>query len=325
VSTTTLAGGSHSLTAQYVPSGITYSGSTSSVVPYTIVSPADATTTALTVNPTSGNAGQVVTLTATVTDTPHAATIPVGSVSFFDNGSAVSFAGPIAVNSSGVASTTTTSLGAGNHSIVAVFTPTSLASFTGSSSQPVTASYIAVSACVARTDGLPGANTCQDPQTITVTVNAGTLTISSPYTPTNPFNLGTMVLSADGSHLTASAAFGSTAVNGSGITITDTRSGNLPWTGHVLSTNFTDLPAADTISATGLSFTGLVATYPAGNALTGHVTTTDVPNVGAGGDFAHTAPNGGDGTVYIVGTMGLSAPSSTNAGTYTATVTFTVG
>jgi hypothetical protein len=327
VSTTTLAGGSHSLTAQYVPSGVTYSGSTSSAVPYTITSPADATATALTVNPTSGNAGQVVTLTATVADTAagHSAIIPVGSVSFFDNGAAVAFAGPVAVNASGVAGTTTTSLGEGNHSIVAVFTPTSSANFTGSSSQPVTAQYTAVSACVPRTDGLPGANTCQDPQTITVTVAAGTLTISSPYTPTNPFNLGTMVLNANGTALTASAGFGTLAVNGSGITVTDTRSGGLPWTAHVQGSNFTDLPAADSISAHGLSFNGLADAFPAGNSLIGKVTLTAVPDVGAGGDFATTAPNAGDGTVWIVGTMALTAPSSTNAGTYTATVTFTVG
>jgi len=324
-STTTLAGGAHSLTAQYVPSGITFSGSTSTPVPYTITTPADATATALAVNPTSGNAGQVVTLTGTVADTAHAATIPVGSVSFFDNGAAVAFAGPVAVNASGVAATTTTSLGAGNHSIVAVFTPTNSANFTGSSSQPVTAQYTAVSACVPRTDGLPGANTCQDLQTIVVTVAAGTLTISSPFTPSNPFNLGTMVLNAQGTTLTATGGFGSLATNGSGITVTDTRSGGLPWTAHVQSGNFTDLPAADTISAHGLSFTGLADNFPAGNALIGHVTLAAVPDVGAGGDFATSAPNPGDGTVWIVGTMTLTAPSSTNPGSYTATVTFTVG
>jgi len=328
VSTTTLAGGAHSLTAMYVPSGITYSGSTSAVVPYTITSPADVTATALTVNPTSGNANQVVTLAATVADTTSAATIPVGSVSFFDNGAAASFAGPVAVNAAGLASTTTTSLGAGNHSIVAVFTPTNSAVFLGSSSQPVTAQYTAVSTCVPRTDVpvvLPGATTCIDPQTIQVTVNAGTLTISSPYTPTNPFNLGTMALSADGTQLTASAGFGSLATNGSGITVTDTRSGGMQWTAHCVSTNFTDT-TADTISAQGLSFTGLADAFPTGNALIGHVTLTPVPNVGSGGDFAvSTGPSGGDGTVWIVGTMGLTAPSSTKAGVYTATVTFTVG
>jgi len=326
VSTTTLAGGAHSLTAQYVPSGITFSSSTSTPAPYTITTPADPTGTALTVNPTSGNAGQVVTLTGTVGDTTHAATIPVGSVSFFDNGAAVAFAGPVAVNASGVASTTTTSLGAGNHSIVAVFTPTNPANFTGSSSQPVTAQYTAVATCVPRTDGFPGASSCQDLQTIVVTVNAGTLTISSPFIPGNPFNLGTMALSADGTHLTASGGFGSLATNGSGITITDTRSGGLPWTANVQSGNFTDLPAADTISANGLSFTGLADAFPAGNALIGHVTLSSVPNVGAGGVFAASQTGqSGDGTVWIVGTMTLTAPSSTPAGSYTATVTFTVG
>ena len=332
VSTTTLAPGAHSLTAQYVPSGITYGGSTSNTVPYTITGIPDPTATALTVNPTSGPAFQVVTLTATVSDTPHSATIPVGSVSFFDNGGAVSFAGPVAVNAAGVASMTTTSLGAGLHSIVAVFTPTSSAVFLGSSSQPVTAQYAAATGCATaappasgRPDGLPGASTCQDLQTIVVTVAAGTLTISSPFTPTNPFNLGTMVLNANGTTLSASAGFGSLAVNGSGITITDARAGTLPWTAHVQSTDFTDLPAADTISAHGLSFTGLADAFPAGNALIGHVTLAAVPDVGAGGDFATTAPNAGDGTVWIVGTMGLTAPSSTNTGTYTATVTFTVG
>jgi len=259
-----------------------------------------------------------------VADTAHSATIPVGSVSFFDNGAAASFAGPVAVNASGVAAATTTSLGVGAHSIVAVFTPTNSANFNGSSSQPVTASYQTPSACVPRTDSLPGASTCQDLQTIDVVVAPGTLTISSPFTPGNPFHLGTMVLNSSGTALTASAGFGSLAVNGSGITITDTRSGGAIWTANVQSGNFTD-PAADTISASGLSFTGLADAFPPGNALTGNVILTPVPNVGAGGTFATSAPNAGDGTVWIVGTMALTAPSSTKAATYTATVTFTVG
>ena len=64
--------------------------------------------------------------------------------------------------------------------------------------------------------------------------------------------------------------------------------------------------------------------YTAGNALqSGDVTVT---NVAALGDTqkAFASTTNGNGTVRIYGTLGLNAPTSTVAGTYTATLTFTI-
>ncbi|GMA86693.1 hypothetical protein GCM10025868_19430 [Angustibacter aerolatus] len=105
-----------------------------------------------------------------------------------------------------------------------------------------------------------------------------------------------------------------------------------------MSTDFT--AGTDSINAQNLGFTGVQPAYVAGNALnaaTKPVLTFDnaasatVVGPGAAGTaglrgtpkkFASAA--NGAGTVDVVGTMTLNAPTSTPAGTYKATVTFTV-
>jgi hypothetical protein len=77
-----LADGSHSLTAQFIPTDPTaFTGSTSPIVSYTVSAPtAVTTTTTLTVLPASPvNAGTTVTMTGQVS--PGTA---VGQVQFFD-------------------------------------------------------------------------------------------------------------------------------------------------------------------------------------------------------------------------------------------------
>jgi hypothetical protein len=73
---------------------------------------------------------------------------------------------------------------AGPHSVVAVYTP-----------PPRTTTYHgSTSALVTFTEAAPACNSCTDVQTIDGTVPAGTLAISTPYTPANPLNLGTIVI-----------------------------------------------------------------------------------------------------------------------------------
>lgn len=127
--TSTLAVGSHSLTAAFTPTDPTaFSGSTSSALPYTITSSAATTTTSMSVTPTSPiTAGTGSTLSASVS--PSSA---VGSIQFFDGstpiGSAVALSG-------GMASLPHT-FAAGSYSLKATFTPTDPTAFTGSSSTP---------------------------------------------------------------------------------------------------------------------------------------------------------------------------------------------
>jgi hypothetical protein len=144
------------------------------------------------------------------------------------------------------------------------------------------------------------------------------------------------------SEFTASAAFGTPTTDGpnGGITITDTRAGDLPWTASVETTNFVD-GASDVINGQNLSFTGVTPSYISGNALQSpDVTTTNITSTPPGGTPYGASATGtdglggeqhqfasataGDGQVYINGLLTLTAPTSTPAGTYTATLTFTI-
>jgi hypothetical protein len=298
----TVPAGTHSIGAVDPSSG--------TVIAYAVFNAASATTTALAVNPAIGPAHTAVTLTATVT--PNAP----GTVTYYDAGTAIG-----SVTSAPFTLTVTAGFAAGSHPFTALFSPTDPVTYAGSTSQVITAVYD------------PVATGSTDPQSIEVTVPVGTLTISTPYTPTNPFSLGTMVLDSTGSYLQAVAGFPNA---GDHLTITDTRAGNQPWTASVAAVDFTS--GGKTISAHGLGFTGVTPGYITGNALNATnnmITTTDVPayvpsdtlysTTGlAGSPHQFAAAMHGDGTVYVNGSLTLYAPTSTVAGIYTTTLTFTV-
>lgn len=331
-----------SYTATFNPDlGAAASGSSSSALAYVVQNkPGDTTATTLAVSQ-DGYAGDPVSFSSTVSDTAAAPNngTPAGSVSWFDNGSSTPVAGPTPVNSSGVATASLPSgLASGPHSVVAVFTPTDGTLFSGSQSS---ASQFSLSAksptCVPRTDGLAGKDSCTNDSSFVATVDPGTLTISTPYTAANPFDLGHLSLDPSGTYLHTSAAFGTATAPQQGVTVVDTRAANANWTASVQAQDFAS--GANSISAANLGFTGVTPEYVSGNAQQ-HVTPNDVPNAGpatvygpgTGGtaglrgiphQFAVTTA-GGDGTAYVIGSMDLYAPSSTPAGLYTATVTFTV-
>ncbi|MGH3767326.1 MAG: Ig-like domain repeat protein [Pseudonocardiaceae bacterium] len=128
----TLAVGSHQLTAVFTPSNAAlYSPSTSPAVPF-VISGATATSTMLTTTSAATPAvvGTTVTLTAMVT--PAAA---AGTVQFMD--AATNFGAAVAV-ATGTASQTTTTLTAGSHQLIAVFTPTTATLYSASTSPAVT-------------------------------------------------------------------------------------------------------------------------------------------------------------------------------------------
>jgi hypothetical protein len=305
--------------------------------------PGDVTATALTVNPTSATAYTPVTLTASVTDTTTTATtaIPSGTVTFYDNGSTNSNAitggslnlETVNLNGSGVASTTYPFNPAGTHYIVAVFNSSTLSNWANSTSSQV--DFTATG---------QGSYT-PAPQDVDVDIPAGTLTITTPYSPTNPFNLGTAPLNAGAGTFSASAPFGSAGSPTQGVTITDTGIGENTWTASAEATNFTNGPegSADDINAENLTFTGVTPSYLGGNEYgTGAgdiaVNTNNVTNGGAVYAASATGSQGlasvphafassaapGTGSVYIYGNLNLVAPSSAAPGEYTATLTFTI-
>lgn len=317
-----------------------HNGSSATPIAYVVQNVAgDATTTDLSISGSTGLAGTTVNLSSHVVDTTNSATIPVGSVSWYDNGSATPLnATPVAVDGTGHAIFTTGALAAGPHSIVATFTPTNAALFSSSSSSAGQFNLVAAGSPCA-----DPASQCTDPQTIITTVDAGTLVISTPYTATNPFDLGHMALDSTGTFLHASGAFGTAADPTSGVTITDTRAGDLPWTASAYSGDF--VSGSNLINGQNLGFTSVTPQYVSGNALnstTKPVVTNDVPNSGPATIYGPTDPgtNGlkgsagtqhtfataahGAGSVYVIGTLDLYAPTSTPAGTYTDVVTFTI-
>jgi hypothetical protein len=316
-------------------------GSASSTLNYTVQAPLDATSTTLACALCGGAAGPV-TFTGTVSDTTNpGTTITAGTVSLFDNGSTTQFASG-SVGSGGAFSIPFTYASAGSHSVVATFTPASGASVAGSSSSPVTF-----------TEAAPSCTTCNDVQTIEGTVPAGTISVSTPYTPSNPLNLGTLQLTPSGTYFTASASLdpnaGDVPTAGQypdstfdGITVVDTQSGDLPWTVSAAASSLSDGTghANGVISGENVGLTGLTPVFVPGNAIvagdvtltnqaaaTPPVSPTDAGSAGLGGGIAHIIANDTlqpDGTVGINGTVTLNAPTSTEAGVFVGTITFTI-
>ena len=122
--TTTLAAGTHSLTAHFVSGNASFNDSTSAAVSYVVKPPATATTTALTVTPAGPvTFGTSVTLAAAVTPSSAA-----GTVQFLD-GTTVLDTKSV---SAGAASLTTVGLSGGQHTLSATFVPTDPLDFSGS-------------------------------------------------------------------------------------------------------------------------------------------------------------------------------------------------
>jgi hypothetical protein len=330
VSTNALPTGTSSLTAVFTPtSTASFQGSTSAALPYTIAN-LDASNAALSVNPTTAAAFTAVDLKATITDTTTPATVPTGTVAFFDGTSQIGSA-PVTAGVADIPSYA--GFAQGTHSVTAQFSPATGSTIAGSTS----AAVVFTATAPACPNG-EAATLCTDPQTVTATVAAGTITITTPYSPTNPLDLGTLQLNASGTLLSANAQFGNTTNTGSEIFVTDTRAGDPNWTASVQAGNFTS--GTNTIDGQYSGLTNVTAEPVAGNALTAaNVTVTNnpagtgTPAIVAGGTqgiggakhtFAQTTV-GGDGSIGFIGTFTLNAPTSTPAGVYTGIVTFTVG
>jgi hypothetical protein len=332
--TSSLPQGNDSLSAIFTAaSGSAYAGSTGTAS-YTVNgAPAAATTTALSVNPTSAAAFTSVSITATVansaTSTPLGA--GTGSVKIYDDGTDSTgditsnslLLGTVAVASGGTAALSYSSFATGTHNLVAVFTPTNAATYNTSTSAPVvfTGTTPAVTPAVGSID---------------TSIPAGGLTISTPYSTSNPFNLGAATLNSNATEFIASAPFGSSTSPANGVTITDTRAGDLPWSATGTVTDFSN-GTGGIINGQNLTFTSVTPSYLTGNALqAGSVTTTNVTNsavysaTASGSDGLRGGPHqfanaaAGAGSVYIDGVLTLTSPTSTPPGSYVATLTLTV-
>ncbi|MGH3886883.1 MAG: Ig-like domain-containing protein [Pseudonocardiaceae bacterium] len=142
--TSTLTAGSHQLTAVFAPTDpAAFGPSTSPAVTFVVNGAGAATTsTALTTSPASPVAqGNPVTLTATVAPSTAA-----GTVQFKDG--TTNIGNPVNITN-GTASTTTSTLTVGDHSLTAEFTPSNAANFSPSTSPAVT--FVITAPIVAKT------------------------------------------------------------------------------------------------------------------------------------------------------------------------------
>ena len=349
----------HGITAVYTPTGL-FSPSTSSVSNLVVqATPLISTTTALTLSQATVTLGSTDVLTATAVVTPTSAAPATGTVAFYVDGSSSANAtgtltagstGAVTINFSGL--TGSSSPGTA-HTIVATYTDAN--TYAGSSSAAATVNVIASYA--------------SDTQNIQTSITAGTITIATPYylcsnaasnftgfaggvkpspCTDNPLVLPAMVLNSTATEYATSAAF-------TGISVADTRPGNLAYTIQAISSNLTKVGvaspnASQTINSqnVGLNISSLTSTNATPNTFLGtqtpgastagqnftgfnnaaaaHVAAGDTGSLGLGGSSPHTVlhANSGLGTTVTAGTLSITAPSNTLDGTYTGTVTFSI-
>ncbi len=310
----------------------------------TDISTADSTETNLALSSAAINNGvDTLTATATVTDTTTTTTVVnAGSVQFQVDGTNIG--APVAVSSVGVAtfaiptaSLSGTAPVGTPHAVTAVFSEGM--KFATSTSLPASFTLVAYGT---------------DVQNIQTSISAGTLIISTPYTPVAPLVLPAMSLNQDGSEYSTSGNF-------AGISVADTRPGVLPYTLSAIATNLTKSGVAtpgvnETINAqnVGLNLSGLTSTNVTPNTFLGsqassylpcsppsatcqnvtgfnngsaaHVAADAAGSAGLGGSSPHPVlhASNGLGTTITNGTLTITAPTNTRDGTYAGTITFSI-
>jgi Bacterial Ig-like domain (group 3)/WD40-like Beta Propeller Repeat len=290
----------------------------------TVDSNAPRTTIAFSANPAKAIAPSPVTLTATV-QAAVGHNVPAGHVQFTDTTTSRSLASPLLVN--GSATVTIVDLAAGDHLISATYEPADPTAFAPSSTPTVD---VALSA--------PSSSSSDQHNSADV----GGLTITTPYSPGHPLDLGPLVLDASGTALSSSTTFGCVGAPNNALYVTDARAGNPNWSAYISATDFTD-SAAQRINSENLGLTGLTL-LPLSGATAGSTThapdlqtvelapavALDARDAGSRGLkngphlFAVT-PHGGAGSVGICGTLTLTAPTSTPPGVYSSSLTVTIG
>jgi hypothetical protein len=144
--TSSLAVGSHSVTAVYGGDG-NFTGSTTAALTQTVN--ADATTTAVVSSANPSVSGQSVTFTATVSANAPGSGIPAGTVTFKDGSRTL---GTAALNASGQATFATSALAVGSHSITASYAAST--NFKASTSAVLTQTVNAPGAAILILSGL---------------------------------------------------------------------------------------------------------------------------------------------------------------------------
>ncbi len=307
-STSSLALGSHSITASY-GGDASNTASTSGVVTVNVA--LGSTTTSLTASATSIAAGSSLTFTATVTGTSGAPE-PTGTVTFKDGATTL---GAGTLNGSGVATYSTSSLAVGPHSITASYAGdadntastsgvvtvnvalgTTTTSLTASATSIAAGSSLTFTATVTGTSGAPT-------PTGTVTFKDGATTLGA----------GTLNASGVATYSTSSLAVGSHSITATygGDTRNTASTSSAVTVSVVVGSTTTSLTASATSIAAGssLTFTATVTGTSGAPTPTGTVT------------FLNGATTLGTGTLNGSGMATYSA-SALAAGSYSVTAAY---
>jgi hypothetical protein len=263
------------------------------------------TTTTLTASPNPVAVGATVTLTAT--EVANDATHPAGSVQFMAG--ATNIGPPVAVNTSGVATTTTTfATATPGQALSAVFTPTDTVNYSGSTG---TFTLAVGSSLAGGTNPVTVNVTVPSTGALSVTVATGTVTLTPASPATTPDETATGTLNT--------------------VTISDTRNTFPGWSVSGQESVFTGpgTPAA-TIPANSLgwtpAFVGATAGSPvigASVAPSGANTGSTGPGLGTAATLALAHAGNGFGTNNVNAGLLLDIPATTPPGAYAGTMTIT--
>lgn len=318
-----LNAGTHPITAVFTSSSPSFDSS-SDLTAENVVVNAASTSVAISGN---GSTSQFAPVTFTATVSPATAN---GTVQFKIDGSNVG--SPVTV-SGGTATFTTSSLSATTHQVDAAFTPAN-GNYTTSNAPQVSHTVTAFA----------GETTSE---TINAQVDAGALTISvegdavvnlhapaaSGIAPSDP-QYAFAQINADGDLLQAEGDLDT-------VVITDTRAGDPGWAATGVVSDFTNSgggQGATSVSAFNLGWAPVIvqsAANQVGIAAGAAVAPDALPSVGApqanpalglgaARAFATTTDNNGNGTAKVGAALKLNLPTDVAAGTFSATLTFTV-
>ena len=224
----TLAVGTHPITAVYSGSGTKWGISTSTPAVSQVIN-AVSTTTALSAAPNPNNYGTSAILTATVTCSSSGCGTPTGTVTFTNGG--INITGCVALTvTAGSATCTLSGLNGGSYSVAAVFSPTT--NYKGSTSPTVTQVVVATSTTTVLTSPA-------NPSTYMTSV-----TLAATVTPTSGAPAVGSVAFMDGT-----TTLGTTTLNGTGVATYSTST--LTLGSHSLSAVFTATNANNFGPSTG--------------------------------------------------------------------------
>jgi hypothetical protein len=330
--TSTLAVGTHSITAKYSGSA-TFASSTSAALTETITTVApSATTTVLVSSVASASSGASVTFTATIMSSTSGT--PTGTVTFLDGTITL---GTGTSNSSSVATFATSTLSVGTHSITAKYSGS--ATFASSTSAALTETITAVAPTATTTILVSSAGSASSGAPVTFTA---TITSSTSGTPTGTVTFldGTTTLGTGTLSSAAIATFTTSILTVGTHSITAKYSGNATFaasTSAALTETITAVaPAATTTvlvssaasapSGAPVTFTATVSSSTSGTPI-GTVTFLDGATTLGNGTLNSAAVATFTTSILTVGTHSITAKysgSATFASSASAALTQTI-